>query len=724
MRSSPLRNALVPEGKPSPPTASGSKWKALRDDIANTREEESFEVGMRNSAMEFDAHDLDQNRKLDFREFSQLVREREVAVQSDIVLAYRFQELDPERTGYIGIKEYLLAALKDALARSSSRCLDLFAYFDEDGNGEISKDEFRKVIRAFGFEATNLEIDAVFDALDYVDHNGTLSYVELNRMLRKFDPLPENASAREIAISAHMHHPLRRANEALDDKMNLSDEGQALEDADSPEKLLKQLRDLLLRNLARVMDLFRAWDVDKSGTIEKKEFGVALRSLGIKTPRAVIDELFDYFDFDRSGSLDYSELNKKLRRTIEIDEKLRVGAAGVIELEAKNKFGLGRSKDHIDTNSKTLHGLKLDPLQDLTPQLIGAIHHSRARVLHLFQEWDTNGDGAISREEMLKALEHLGLDAGDVARRAVNELFTVLDADASGHIDFRELFAGMRATAFVGGKKVSQLGEEQAGIAPGPQTAGGFLPRQRCLHRSRGHDGAIWSAHLGRFIVPPRQRRTEEDSDSDESSDFGTPRRVLKESSRRAVHKPRYTRNPTMPSSMIRSASMHGLGAMPRVSSLRGSRSMAVLPASEPREMQHMRDWDLPAPVQPAAFGAGIELGGDPLRWEPVSDEPKEVRRSTKGLFRGAARLAKFSVPKMDLPPIYDQRPEMVRLLRPRAPALQIGEHPSRLRRPRSLASLRQEEVSDRQWYHDAKVGRVLPPPKTRPHATFSLTAV
>ena len=840
MPSSPLRDALVPEAKPQARTA--TKWKALKDDIADTREEETWEVGMRNNAMEFDAHDLDNNRKLDFREFSQLVRERELAVHSDIVLAYRFQELDPDRTGFIGVKEYLLASLKEALTRSSSRCLDLFAYFDEDGNGEISKEEFRKAIRAFGFEATDLELDAVFEALDFVDHSGTLSYVELNRTLRKTDPLPDDASAREIAISAQMRHPLRRANQEVDDTIDLSGEAHALENAETPEKLLEQLRDLLLRNLSRVMDLFRAWDADKSGTIEKKEFGVALRSLGMQTPRAVIDQLFDYFDFDRSGSLDYAELNKKLRRTIEIDERLRVGAAGAIEVDAQNKFGLGRSKDHLDSNSKTLHGLKLDPLQDLTPQLIGAIHHSRARVLHLFQEWDTNGDGAVSKEEMLKALEHLGLDAGNVARRAVNELFIALDADASGHIDFRELFAGMRANTFVGGRRVSQLGGEQAGATPGAQTAGGFLPRQRCLRKSRGHDGAVWSAHLARFIIPPRQRRAEEDYDSDENSDSGddgTPRRVLKESSRRAVYKARYTRNPTMPS-MLRSASAHGLGAMPPISSMRGSRSMAVLPASEPRDMRrHVQsrtlsgitlnpasnvpiheqlvaavqkakqrvlrvfeewdadgdgtlsktelqqaltslglddqraltgaeelfaavdadasgaielnelfrafrpsqikgrrdtgrkveaaddEWDMPAPVQPAAFAAGMELGGDPLRWEPYSDESTGGgRKSMKGLFRGAARAAKFSIPKMALPPIYDQRPQMVRFLRPRAPALQLGDHPSRLRRPRSLANLRLDQLTDNEWYHDAKAGRILPAPKPRTHATFAMTAV
>ena len=95
-----------------------------------------------------------------------------------------------------------------------------------------------------------------------------------------------------------------------------------------------------------------------------------------------------------------------------------------------------------------------------------------------------------------------------------------------------------------------------------------------------------------------------------------------------------------------------------------------------------------------------------------------------KGLFRGAARAAKFSIPKMALPPIYDQRPQMVRFLRPRAPALQLGDHPSRLRRPRSLANLRLDQLTDNEWYHDAKAGRILPAPKPRTHATFAMTAV
>ena len=50
-----------------------------------------------------------------------------------------------------------------------------------------------------------------------------------------------------------------------------------------------------------------------------------------------IDALFDTFDPDRSGSVDYHELNKALRRRVELDPSLRAGAAGAIELTSKNK---------------------------------------------------------------------------------------------------------------------------------------------------------------------------------------------------------------------------------------------------------------------------------------------------------------------------------------------------------------------------------------------------
>ena len=42
-------------------------------------------------------------------------------------------------------------------------------------------------------------------------------------------------------------------------------------DADDDRPINEQLKDLLAKNGARVIDLFRKWDKDESGTVNKKE---------------------------------------------------------------------------------------------------------------------------------------------------------------------------------------------------------------------------------------------------------------------------------------------------------------------------------------------------------------------------------------------------------------------------------------------------------------------
>ena len=51
-------------------------------------------------------------------------------------------------------------------------------------------------------------------------------------------------------------------------------------DESSDKTVAEQLRDALSKAAVRVVDLFRAWDEDKSGTVDKKEFTKAVRSLG------------------------------------------------------------------------------------------------------------------------------------------------------------------------------------------------------------------------------------------------------------------------------------------------------------------------------------------------------------------------------------------------------------------------------------------------------------
>jgi len=50
--------------------------------------------------------------------------------------------------------------------------------------------------------------------------------------------------------------------------------------------------------------------------------------------------LFSSWDPDGSGTLTLKELEKVLRRPMELDAKLKAGGAGAIELTAKNKNAL------------------------------------------------------------------------------------------------------------------------------------------------------------------------------------------------------------------------------------------------------------------------------------------------------------------------------------------------------------------------------------------------
>ena len=134
--------------------------------------------------MEMDAFDNDRNRSLDFREFSKLVREREMAIHTEEALRKRFKAMDADGSGEIEMAEFIKYALKDALQRSSARVVDLLREWDEDGSGEIEKGEFVKVVRHLGFDALESEVNAVFDELDF-NQSGSLEIRELKQKLNE-----------------------------------------------------------------------------------------------------------------------------------------------------------------------------------------------------------------------------------------------------------------------------------------------------------------------------------------------------------------------------------------------------------------------------------------------------------------------------------------------------------------------------------------------------------
>ena len=176
-------------------------------------------------------------------------------------------------------------ALKRALAGSLSRMNDRFRQFDADGSGTVDKLEFRKVVASI-VHASDEACDAIFDEFDE-DCSGGIKYIEYIRA---------------------------------------------------------SLRGALKTSFTRVIDLFRKWDTDESGTIERPELHACLRAVGFDAPADVVDELFAEMDVDGSGSVEYKELHRVLRQgqNSKLPSNLRPGAVD-FAMYAENPQALRRS---------------------------------------------------------------------------------------------------------------------------------------------------------------------------------------------------------------------------------------------------------------------------------------------------------------------------------------------------------------------------------------------
>ena len=474
--------------------------------------EEDFDVGMRQNLIERDAADADQDGKLDFGEFCQFVRDREEGEFTEEELKKRFDALDNDGSGKIDMFEYIEWALKDALARSSSRVIDLFKAWDEDKSGTVDKKEFHKAINALGFQIEKEVCDSVFDSLDD-DKSGAIEYKELATMLKKgvgSEAVKRNLKRMEgkrrddgpgaklTAKNINKNYQGSRVA-ALPDTVVLS--------ADSDISIQEQIRDALNANSAKLIDLFREWDDDGNGAIDKKEMRQAIAALGYQAPKKAIDEFFDSIDKDGSGFIEYDEVKKAL------SDKGIAEAQKKIEEQAKKE---GRElkprppKEAKPTGGRARGGQGSMHSGTSLQQLCAFLAMNNVKLFELFREWDSDGNGSLDKKELKKALSTLGYHA---SKEDIDALFEMIDDSGDGQIDFSEWKRALNS--FLKGETPSKRGDADAATAPrskktGLKTKGGggtgdSTPSGEPIPGDIDMDiDAIFEENPGELVVQPR----------------------------------------------------------------------------------------------------------------------------------------------------------------------------------------------------------------------------
>lgn len=217
---------------------------------------------------------------------------------------------------------------------------------------------------------------------------------------------------------------------------------QSLSERDTGEdRLLRSLKAALAANHSRVMNLFRKWDADGSGTVSMDEFLRGMRLLSFNVTVGDVKLLFKQLDKDGSGSVDFAELDRAIKATgLALDSAIGMpsysGSQGY-SLRSAAQFDGHKSAIRLDTPSKST----ADESVAVQLRIRRALQANFAKVVTLFQAWDEDGDGVISRREFWHALSLIGVGKN---REDIDRLFSEFDVDGSGHIDFHELNAQLR----------------------------------------------------------------------------------------------------------------------------------------------------------------------------------------------------------------------------------------------------------------------------------------
>jgi len=390
--------------------------------------------------------------------------------------------------------ESMVSRLRDALVANPVRMIDLLRTWDKDGSNTISPDEFCRALRGYGCPASERDIKELFHRWDS-NGDGQLSLIEINNILRhggnvrlarvlknqpitqreiRDAPLPRVGSHPRLPrarLPVSSVHPSQRpktspeasahkkyqetaaalhkarlsfASHAMNVKPETADELLTLaarsldapspapaslpDPPDSPETLeeaafdFENVHSRSARAAAQFIDVLSTYAKRTGGQINHMQFGHALRELGVELGHYEdTAKLFSSLDTDGSGAIDLEELKAAVGFIVDPEQD---SALEKLMMMDDNRLG---------------HSIQ---------KLRGTLAAQAARVIDLFQQWDANGDGKVTKDEFRKVLHTMpSLNATSPA--AIDSLFASFDADGSGAISFGELNRMLRNGASV-----------------------------------------------------------------------------------------------------------------------------------------------------------------------------------------------------------------------------------------------------------------------------------
>ena len=367
--------------------------------------------------------------------------------------------------------------------------IDLFTMFDADGSGTLSKRELRQML---GLVRTAM---AKGDK-----RHPPMRVPGMEEMLGTLDSNGADAGDGEVSLeewTQNMPEEFRRGVRALGPSVlkvaqntkakSASQGGIKMSDADHRGKDLQNFKTLLaekdmLKNHYAVevyaeaarngehaveIDLFKAYDVDRSGVLSSKELRQLLnlvrKHLGNQIPIPGMQEMLDNLDKDGDGevSLDEwcsmpTEFRDGLRSLGSAVLKLAQGVKAPPKINHSGKFNAHdhraaqRKKDAANKEAMD----KVSHMYEVKAYADAARRGEKAVEIDLFKMYDVDHSGSLSARELRQALGKVrALDQQGTIPK-MDEMLDMLDQDGDGEVTLQEWLECIPADFKAGLRKV------------------------------------------------------------------------------------------------------------------------------------------------------------------------------------------------------------------------------------------------------------------------------
>ena len=424
----------------------------------------------------FDEIDSNGNGKISVKEFRRAFKKLRIRATKDQVYGL-VDILDTDGDGNVSYSEFLDAIYEGGAGQSKRRwklsetlleliedahlsrkeCANVFEDFDKDESGKLSHKDFKKSLKELKIRASHADVEDLIDDMDR-DGDGYVSYKEFmdaifahkrgkrrkkhrysdedssdeyrerdsrgrRRQGRKksLDRAVAQRSPRSRKHSSRSKSPRerggrsrsRRDREKCNNKRAAKNRYVKLLD----QKLRRKIQDASWSNKS-MLKLFKKIDKDGNGRISVKEFQRIFEDdMGLRVSKSEVRDLMDRLDEDGDGFVDYGEFV----------------AAALGDADSRTKEAKKEGRKII---AKAVH------VEWLTDKLRKKIQesHNRKDLEEVFEEFDKDDSGKISRREFKEAVADNGIR---LTGSEIDAIFEKLDKNGDHEISYREFCDGV-----------------------------------------------------------------------------------------------------------------------------------------------------------------------------------------------------------------------------------------------------------------------------------------